>query len=138
MQAVETVTVTLPLDPYLGLAALAAYSGLSVRTLRAWLRHPLHPLPHYRVGALDRRAGRRGAKIVVRRSDYDTWAARWRVQQAAPSRDLGAIMAAAVASVKDRRGAPKIHGKRRGRGKPPKTTGPRAMAGGAGCSWVAD
>ncbi len=30
--------------------ALAAYAGLSVRTLRAYLVHASMPLPHYRVG----------------------------------------------------------------------------------------
>jgi excisionase family DNA binding protein len=50
-------------DPYLPLRALAAYSGLSVRKLRALLVDPAHPLPHHRVGG----------KILVRRSDFDTW-----------------------------------------------------------------
>jgi excisionase family DNA binding protein len=50
-------------DPYLPLRALAAYSGLSVRKLRALLIDPAHPLPHHRVGG----------KILVRRSDFDDW-----------------------------------------------------------------
>lgn len=46
---VEQIIVSVPLDPYLSLKALATYSGLSVRKLRNCLRHPSHPLPHYRV-----------------------------------------------------------------------------------------
>jgi hypothetical protein len=40
-------------------------SGLSVRELRDCLRHPSHPLPHYRV---DR-------KILIWRSEFDVWIA---------------------------------------------------------------
>ena len=55
--------VPIPLDPYLSLKALASYSSLSVRTLRAHLSDPLHPLLCYRVGR----------KVLVRRSDFDRW-----------------------------------------------------------------
>ena len=50
-------------DTYLSLRALAAYAGLSVRTLRDRLAHPTQPLPHYRVGC----------KILVKRSEFDAW-----------------------------------------------------------------
>jgi hypothetical protein len=56
-------------DAYLPLRALSAYSGLSLRTLRGYLVHRSHPLPHYRIGG----------KVLVRRSDFDGWAARFRV-----------------------------------------------------------
>lgn len=55
-------------DAYLPVKALAAYSGLSVRTLRSYLSHAGYPLPCYRVGG----------KVLVRRSDYDSWVARFR------------------------------------------------------------
>jgi hypothetical protein len=55
-------------DAYLPLKALAAYSGLSVRTLRGYLVHSSRPLPHHRFTG----------KIVVRRSDFDAWAASFR------------------------------------------------------------
>lgn len=55
-------------DPYLPLRALAQYSGLSVRKLRALLVDPAHPLPHFKIGG----------KIVVRRSDFDGWIAAYR------------------------------------------------------------
>ena len=64
----ERVIVSTPLDPFLPLTALAAYSGLSVRKLRAYLEDPAHPLPCYRVGG----------KILVRRSEFDTWLVRFR------------------------------------------------------------
>lgn len=64
----EGVVVSIPLDPFLSLKALASYCGLSVRKLRDCLADPGHPLPHYRVGG----------KIVVRRSEFDAWMVRFR------------------------------------------------------------
>lgn len=57
-------------DSYLPLKSLAGYSGLGVRTLRGYLHHPTRPLPHFRIGG----------KIVVRRSEFDTWASAFKVQ----------------------------------------------------------
>jgi excisionase family DNA binding protein len=80
----ERVTVGIPLDPFLSLKALAAYSGLSVRKLRDCLDDPRHPLPHYRVGG----------KILVRRSEFDAWIAAYRqVEDAAVDRIVAAVMA---------------------------------------------
>jgi len=79
----ERLIVSSELDPYLSLRALAGYSGLSVRKLRDLLTDPGHPLPHYRVGG----------KILVRRSEYDAWAARYR-QIGDP--DLDRIVAGAL------------------------------------------
>jgi predicted DNA-binding transcriptional regulator AlpA len=64
----ERVIVSTPLDPFLSLKALAAYSGLGVRTLRSYLSDLTYPLPCYRVGG----------KIVVRRSEFDSWITRYR------------------------------------------------------------
>jgi len=55
-------------DVYLPLKELAQYSGLSVRTLRTYLTRPSHPLPHFRIGG----------KILVKRSEYDVCADRFR------------------------------------------------------------
>ncbi len=56
-------------DPYLPLRALAAYSGISVRTLRGYLDGPpAEALPCFRVGG----------KILVRRSEFDAWIERYR------------------------------------------------------------
>ncbi len=65
---VERVIVSTTLDPFLPLKALATYSGLSVRKLRQCLEDPAHPVPCYRVGG----------KILVRRSEFDTWIAAYR------------------------------------------------------------
>jgi excisionase family DNA binding protein len=61
-------------DGYLSVKALAAYSGLSVRTLRGYLVHSSMSLPHYRVGG----------KILVRRSEFDAWMVKFKVNE--PSR----------------------------------------------------
>jgi hypothetical protein len=64
----ERIVVSTSLDPFLTLKALAAYSGLSVRKLRDYLEDPANPLPCYRLPG----------KILVRRSEFDTWLARFR------------------------------------------------------------
>lgn len=64
----ERVELSTPLDPYLPLRALAAYSGCSVRWIRDRLIDPHHPLPHYRPYG----------KVLVRQSDFDAWLARYR------------------------------------------------------------
>ena len=79
----ERVVVSTPLDPFLTLRVLAAYSGLSVRKLRDLLADPVHPLPHYRIGG----------KILVRQSEYDGWAARYRH---VGSGDVNAIVASVL------------------------------------------
>ena len=65
----ERVVVSTPLDPYLPLRALAAYSGLGVATLRGYIdKLPDEALPCYRVGG----------KILVRRSEFDSWLQQFR------------------------------------------------------------
>ncbi len=79
MRVVEAVHVTTDLDPWFSLEALSRYSGLSVRSLRAYLTDPHGPLPHYRMKdphVTITKAGRRQTvtgKILVRRSDFDRW-----------------------------------------------------------------
>ena len=73
-------------DGYLSLRTLAGYSGLSVRTLRGYLEHPAHPLPHYRVGG----------KLLVKRSEFDDWIRKFRVEE--PSK-VGAIVADVLRSL---------------------------------------
>jgi hypothetical protein len=65
---VDSLAISTTLDLYLSLHALATFSGMSVRWLRDRLEDPRHPLPHYKLGG----------KIVVRRSDFDTWALAYR------------------------------------------------------------
>lgn len=65
----ERVVVSTPLDPFLSLRALAAYSSLSVRTLRALIDLSRdQALPCYRLPG----------KVLVRRSEFDGWIAQYR------------------------------------------------------------
>lgn len=66
---IEGLEVTTHLDPYLSLRALAKYSSCSVSWLRYRLHDPHHPLPCYRLP---------GGKVLVRRSEFDAWLARYR------------------------------------------------------------
>jgi Helix-turn-helix domain len=59
-------------DAYLPLEELATYAGISVRTLRDYLHHPVTPLPHYVIQH----------KILVRRSTFDEWIERFLVADA--------------------------------------------------------
>lgn len=72
------VTLSISWDGYLSLRALAAYSSLSERSLRGFLRAADHPLPHFRVGD----------RILVRRSDFDRWIEDYR----APAPDAGEVV----------------------------------------------
>ena len=81
----ERVVISSELDPFLSLQALATYSSLSVRKLRDYLTDPIHPLPCYRIGG----------KILVRRSEYDAWAASYRqVGQANVDRVVSEVLRA--------------------------------------------
>jgi hypothetical protein len=79
MRVIEELAIQTDLDPWLSLEALSKYSGLSVRSLRAYLADPVRPLPHYRMKephVIDTKAGKRrtvSGKILVRRSDFDGW-----------------------------------------------------------------
>ena len=55
---------------WLGLRELSIYANVSERTLRAWIRSPRDPLPAARVSG----------KLLVRRSDFDNYMDRHRVQ----------------------------------------------------------
>jgi hypothetical protein len=67
---IERMTVTVPLDPFMNLKALSAYSSLSVRKLRQLIdRDPADALPAYRI---DRR-------VLVRKSDFDAYMANYRI-----------------------------------------------------------
>ena len=72
MAVVEHLVLTSPADPYLSLAALEDYSGLSRRTLRKFLDRnpPAQALPCYRLDG----------KVLVRRSDFDAFMQQFRMQ----------------------------------------------------------
>jgi hypothetical protein len=54
---------------YLDLGELARYSGLSISSLRRYLRDPEHPLPHYQV----RGAGNTRGRVLVSKREFDAW-----------------------------------------------------------------
>ena len=55
---------------YLTIKQLSAYSGFGIRTLRGLIRHPEHPLPHFRVGS---------KTIRISKTDFDNWINRYRI-----------------------------------------------------------
>ncbi len=57
-----------PLDQYLDLKGLSRYSSLSVRTLRDYLSDSSRPLRSYCIKR----------KILVKRTDFDTWMEQYR------------------------------------------------------------
>jgi excisionase family DNA binding protein len=59
--------------------ALAAYSGLSVRTLRAYLAQKSAPLPHYHVGG----------RVLVRPTEFDSWMQKFKVDGSSGLEDNG-------------------------------------------------
>src|SRR5262245_53784711 len=85
----ERVAVSVPLDPFLSLKALAGYSSLSVRKLRDHLDDPSNPLPCYQVGG----------KILVRRSEFDTWISSQRRVRHGAAPDVARIVSDIVRSL---------------------------------------
>jgi lambda repressor-like predicted transcriptional regulator len=65
---------------YLSLPNLSKHASLSVKTLRSFLYHPEHPLPHIRLPR----------KILVDVAEFEAWLARFRVSK--PHKDLNAIV----------------------------------------------
>ena len=80
--------VTRPIAPWpewLDLGVLTEYAAVSDRTARSWIRATTDPLPASRVGG----------KILVRRTDFDSWLEKHRVKQI----DLGCIVSEVVEAV---------------------------------------
>lgn len=67
---------------WLDLKALQSYALVSERTLRGWLHSVPNPLPAARVGA----------KLLIRRRDFDAWLERHRLQTANPSQIIEKIV----------------------------------------------
>jgi excisionase family DNA binding protein len=66
---------------WLGLRQLTEYAAVSERTLRAWIHLPIDALPAVRVGG----------KVLIQRSQFDSWLGRHRIQSL-PSVDVDAIV----------------------------------------------
>ncbi len=86
MLIVESVSLVQDLDPYFSLKGLAGYASLSRRTLQDFVNDTTDPLPSYRVGA----------KILVRKSDFDRWMSRRRNQKPQEASRLAAADAQAL------------------------------------------
>jgi hypothetical protein len=80
-------------DRYFDLPGLAAYSGLSVRTLRRHMADPTHPLPTHHV----RTAGKDRGKVLVRKAAFDAWVAAFPPAEAPVPRDRVATLDERVA-----------------------------------------
>ena len=67
------------MDRWLDLRRLREYAAVSERTLRAWIHSPVDPLPAVRVGG----------KVLVRKSEFDSWLERHRIK---PAGEVDAIV----------------------------------------------
>jgi excisionase family DNA binding protein len=92
MHVIEAVTIQQDMDPFFSLKGLAGYSSLSRRTLQDLVNDTTDPLPSYRIGA----------KILVRRSEFDRWMARRRNRKVQAARELGAADAQALLRARPR------------------------------------
>jgi Helix-turn-helix domain len=73
---------------WMDLKALRGYACVSERTLREWIRRPIDPLPAAQVGA----------KILVKRSQFDHWLENHRVR----SLDMDCIVDKLLAEVTEK------------------------------------
>jgi hypothetical protein len=95
MRVIDRLTANWDLDPWLSVEALSKYGGLSVRSLRAYLTDPHHPIPHYRMKephVVVTASGKRrtvSGKILVRRSDFDRWMEHFNTPPPRPPRGRG-------------------------------------------------
>lgn len=71
---------------WLDLRALQQYATISERTLRTWVHQLIEPLPAVRVGG----------KVLIRRSDFDTWLRK----HSAKNPDVSGIVEKILAEVK--------------------------------------
>jgi len=70
---------------WLDLRALTQYASVSERTMREWIHRPANPLPAVRVGA----------KILVRRSEFDRWLEKHRLEPI----DIGSVVSEVVSDL---------------------------------------
>ena len=81
-----------PEAEWLGLRQVTSYASVSDRTLRAWIHSPVDPLPAVRVSG----------KILVRRSELDSWLQRHSVQRL-ESLDLDGLVKGVLQGLADGR-----------------------------------
>ena len=87
-------------DRYRDLDGLAAYSGMSTRTLRRHIADPDHPLPNHYV----RPAGKGRGRIMVSKRAFDRWVEAFppvgQVERKPPTALAAATAADIVASIR--------------------------------------
>ena len=84
-------------DCYLGLSALAGYSGLSVKQLRGYINDPPNPLPCFQTEGGESGRG----KLLVKRSEYDRWAEKY-LRRPSPQATIDAAVAEALEGLQNR------------------------------------
>jgi hypothetical protein len=72
----------------MGLSALAEYSGLSLKKLRAYINDLTNPLPCFQTDGGETGRG----KLLVKRSEYDAWA-QGHLRRPSPQADIDAAVA---------------------------------------------
>ena len=87
-------------DRYFDLAGLAAYCGLSTKTLRRYIDDPAHPLPAHHIGSSKTDRGR----ILIAKREFDAWVASFPPRRATKvvraSTPVDVKVAAAVKSIR--------------------------------------
>jgi len=69
-------------DIYFDVKSLSRYSSLSIRTLRNYLSDPADPIPSYRVKR----------KLLIKKSDFDTWLENHRMKEGEVASQVDAII----------------------------------------------
>lgn len=92
MQTIEAVNINMDVDPYFSLLGLVRYSSMSRRALQDLVNDTSDPIPSYRVGA----------KLFVRKSEFDHWMARHRNRKPLEAARLAAADAAALLRARPR------------------------------------
>ena len=94
VRIIEAVTISQDLDPFLSLKGLAGYASLSRRLLQDLVNDTSDPIPSYRIGA----------KILVKKSEFDRWMARRRNRKPLDAGRLAAADAQALLTARPRKG----------------------------------
>jgi excisionase family DNA binding protein len=76
---------------WLGLRELTYYANISERTLRSWIYSPSDPLPATKVGG----------KVLVRKTDFDSYLQRHRVKPFVPT-DVDSLVRTVLSQTSER------------------------------------
>jgi hypothetical protein len=96
VRIIEGAVIQTEWDPLMDLRGLSAYSALSRRTLQDLITDTSDPIPSFRVGA----------KILVRKGEFDKWLVRRRNQKPLEAARLAAADAQALLAARPRKNTP--------------------------------